>query len=161
MPSYRELLAAARRRISEIEPAEAEARLGSATFLDVREQDEFEQGMIAGSVFIPRGHLESQAESKLGPKDQPIIIYCAAGNRSVFATETLEQLGYQDVVSMADLLELVQEVRSRHSLAVVEMNAPAFTMVQDDDADEEKAWLATPGWDAILDDIADDLSYLS
>ena len=70
-------------------PPTAEARLGDATFLDVREQDEFEQGMIPGSVFIPRGHLESQAENKLPDRDAPIVIYCAGGNRSAFAAKTL------------------------------------------------------------------------
>ena len=66
MASYRDLLREAKQRITEIQPEEAEARLGQATFLDVREQDEHDQGTIPGSVFIPRGHLESQAETKLG-----------------------------------------------------------------------------------------------
>ena len=101
MASYRELLTQVKGRIDEIQPEDAESRLGQATFLDVREQDEYDQGTIPGSVFIPRGHLESQAESKLGSKDTPIVIYCAAGARSAFGAETLEQLGYTDVVSMA------------------------------------------------------------
>jgi molybdopterin/thiamine biosynthesis adenylyltransferase/rhodanese-related sulfurtransferase len=101
MPSYRELLKQAKSQIREITPADAEAKLDQATFLDVREQDEFDAGMIPGAIFIPRGHLESQAESKLPQKDRPVIIYCAAGNRSAFAAKTLEQLGYRDVVSMS------------------------------------------------------------
>src|SRR5258706_8448599 len=100
MASYRELLQQVKQRIREVQPAEAEALLGSATFLDVREQDEYDQGTIPGSVFIPRGHLESQAESKLGPKDTPVVVYCAGGARSAFGAETLQQLGYTDVVSM-------------------------------------------------------------
>src|SRR5437667_4677325 len=100
MPSYREVLKAAKSRITEIQPEEAEGRLGDATFLDVREQDEHDQGTIPGSVFIPRGHLESNAETKLVDRDRPIVVYCAAGNRSAFAAETLEQLGFNDVVSM-------------------------------------------------------------
>ena len=101
MPSYRDLLRDAKSRITEIPPEEAEARIGAATFLDVREQDEYDQGTIPGSVFIPRGHLESQAETRLIDRDQPLVVYCAGGNRSAFATETLEQLGFTDVVSMA------------------------------------------------------------
>jgi molybdopterin/thiamine biosynthesis adenylyltransferase/rhodanese-related sulfurtransferase len=101
MPSYRELLRNTKQHITEIQPEEAEARLGSATFVDVREQDEHDQGTIPGSVFIPRGHLESQAESKLLDHDQPIVLYCAGGNRSAFAADTLQQLGFTDVVSMA------------------------------------------------------------
>ncbi len=101
MASYRELLSQAKARIREVTPEAAEPQLGAATFLDVREQDEHDQGTIPGSVFIPRGHLESQAESKLGAKDRPVVVYCAGGNRSAFAAETLEQLGYTDVTSMA------------------------------------------------------------
>ena len=101
MASYRDLLREAKQRITEIQPEDAEARLDQATFVDVREQDEHDQGTIPGSVFIPRGHLESQAETKLLDRDQPIILYCAGGNRSAFAAETLQQLGFTDVVSMA------------------------------------------------------------
>src|SRR6202795_4926151 len=101
MPSFRDLLKKAKSEIREVSPADAEPRVGDATFLDVRELDEFEQGMIPGSIFIPRGHLEAQAENKLPDKDAPIVIYCAGGNRSAFAAKTLEELGYTNVVSMA------------------------------------------------------------
>jgi molybdopterin/thiamine biosynthesis adenylyltransferase/rhodanese-related sulfurtransferase len=101
MASYRELLSQAKANIREVTPEEAEPRLGDATFLDVREQDEYDQGTISGSIFIPRGHLEGQADAKLGAKDAPLVVYCAGGNRSAFAAETLAQLGYTDVVSMA------------------------------------------------------------
>src|SRR3954466_7131265 len=101
MATFRELLNAARHRITEIDPETAEARLNDSTFLDVRELDEFEQGMIPGSVFIPRGHLESQVENKIPNHDAPVVVYCAGGTRSAFAAKTLAELGYTDVVSMA------------------------------------------------------------
>jgi molybdopterin/thiamine biosynthesis adenylyltransferase/rhodanese-related sulfurtransferase len=100
LPSFRELLNQTKSQIQEIDPAEAERRLGTSTFLDVRELDEYEQGMIPGAVFIPRGHLESQSENKLPQRDAPIVIYCAGGTRSAFAAKTLSDLGYTDVVSM-------------------------------------------------------------
>jgi molybdopterin/thiamine biosynthesis adenylyltransferase/rhodanese-related sulfurtransferase len=99
--AFRDLLNATKQRIQEIDPAAAEARRGDATFLDVREQDEYEQGTIPGAVFIPRGHLESQVENRLSDKDRPVVVYCAGGTRSAFAADTLQQLGYQDVSSMA------------------------------------------------------------
>jgi molybdopterin/thiamine biosynthesis adenylyltransferase/rhodanese-related sulfurtransferase len=101
MASFRELLSQTKAEIREIEPADAEGRLGDVTFLDVRELDEYEQGMIPGAVFIPRGHLESQVENKLTDRDRPVVIYCAGGVRSAFAAKTLQELGYRDVVSMA------------------------------------------------------------
>src|SRR5262245_42389399 len=102
MASYRDLLNDAKRKIREVSPGEAESELGDATFLDVREQDEYDQGTIPGSKFIPRGFLEAQADGKLGgDKDKPIVVFCAGGNRSAFAADTLQQLGYTDVASMA------------------------------------------------------------
>src|SRR4051795_10374624 len=101
MASYRDLLKAAKSDIREIDPETAEARLNDSTFLDVREMDEFEQGMIPGSVFIPRGHLESKVENQITDRDRPVVVYCAGGNRSAFAAKTLQELGYTDVVSMA------------------------------------------------------------
>ena len=100
MPSFRELLAQTKANITEIDPETAEARVGDAVFLDVREQDEYDAGTIPGSIHIPRGHLESQVEPRIPDHDTPIVIYCAGGTRSAFAAETLEQLGYSDVVSM-------------------------------------------------------------
>ncbi|HEV3451274.1 MAG TPA: molybdopterin-synthase adenylyltransferase MoeB [Acidimicrobiia bacterium] len=99
--AFRDLLNAAKQRIHEIDPADAEGRLDDATFLDVREQDEYEQGTIPGAVFIPRGQLESQVENRLSDKDRPVVVYCAGGARSAFAADTLQQLGYRDVSSMA------------------------------------------------------------
>ncbi len=100
MASYRDLLADAKAQITEVEPAEAEPRLADATFLDVREQDEVEQGIVPGAIHIPRGHLESQAAGKLPDPSRPVVVYCAAGNRSAFAAKTLAELGYTDVVSL-------------------------------------------------------------
>jgi molybdopterin/thiamine biosynthesis adenylyltransferase/rhodanese-related sulfurtransferase len=101
MPSFRELLTNTKQQITEISPEAAEARLGEATFLDVREQDEFDAGTVPGAIFIPRGHLESQVESKIPDRGGELIVYCAGGTRSAFAAKTLEQLGYTNVASMA------------------------------------------------------------
>jgi molybdopterin/thiamine biosynthesis adenylyltransferase/rhodanese-related sulfurtransferase len=101
MAGFRELLAKTKERIREIDPAEAESLLPNTTFLDVRELDEYEQGTIPGALFLPRGHLEAQIENRIPDHDRPVVIYCAGGIRSAFAAETLEALGYTDVVSMA------------------------------------------------------------
>jgi molybdopterin/thiamine biosynthesis adenylyltransferase/rhodanese-related sulfurtransferase len=103
MPTYRELLTQAKSRIREIDTAEAEQAMAApgAVVLDVREPDEYDQGAIAGSIHIPRGHLESQVENKVLDKGARVLIFCAAGNRSAFAADTLTQLGYTDVVSVA------------------------------------------------------------
>jgi len=102
MPTYRELLQQVRSEISEIDATEARDRIesGEPVVVDVREQDEWDEGHIPGAVHVPRGHLESRIERLAPDTARPIVVYCSAGNRSAFAAKTLTELGYEDVVSL-------------------------------------------------------------
>ena len=101
MATFRDLLRDARSRITETDPVGAEALLADGyLLLDVREPDEFEQGAIPGSVHIPRGNLEASIENRITDRDQPLVVMCAGGVRSAFAADTLQQLGYTEVISM-------------------------------------------------------------
>lgn len=102
MATFRDLLAAAKAEITEVDTSVAADRIQQGwAVLDVREPDEFQEGALVAAVHIPRGHLEAQIESRLVDKDQPVVVYCAGGVRSAFAARTLQELGYLDVVSMA------------------------------------------------------------
>ena len=100
MSTPRDLLNAAKAEIREVEPTEVAQRLDHYTLLDVREPDEYEQGAVPGAVHVARGNLEFSVEGRLPDKDAPIAVYCAGGVRSAFATKTLQELGYTDVVSV-------------------------------------------------------------
>src|SRR5918912_2427597 len=104
MPSYRELLQEVKSEIEEVDAERAHELLGEderPVVLDVREREEWDQGHIPGALHIPRGSLESRVEQALPDRSRPIVLYCAAGNRSAFAAKTLEELGYENVVSLA------------------------------------------------------------
>jgi molybdopterin/thiamine biosynthesis adenylyltransferase/rhodanese-related sulfurtransferase len=98
---FKDVLRAVKGQIREVPVEEARARQGQATLLDVREADEWSQGHVPGALFIPRGFLEVRVEEKLPDKSKPVVVYCAGGTRSAFAAKTLQELGYDDVVSMA------------------------------------------------------------
>src|ERR671919_1570231 len=102
MPSFRELLAATKSEIREVDTATADElrQRPGAVVLDVREPDEYEQGAIPGAVHIPRGTLESSVENRVTDKSAPVIVHCTSGVRSAFAAKTLTDIGYEDVVSM-------------------------------------------------------------
>jgi molybdopterin/thiamine biosynthesis adenylyltransferase len=70
------------------------------TLLDVREKDEWDQGHLESAIFLPRGFLEVKAEKTLPYRDQKIVVYCAGGVRSALAAKTLQDLGYNHVISM-------------------------------------------------------------
>src|SRR5690606_18293885 len=101
MATFRDLLAAAKAEIVEVTPEEAAAHIADGyAVLDVREPDEYAEGAIPGALHIPRGHLESQIESRFADKSAPVVVYCAGGVRSAFAARTLQELGYVTVESM-------------------------------------------------------------
>jgi molybdopterin/thiamine biosynthesis adenylyltransferase/rhodanese-related sulfurtransferase len=99
MATYRELLKQVKDRVEEVDAREAQDILGAA-WIDVREQDEWDEGHIPGAVHVPRGNLESRIESVVGDRTRPVVIYCASGNRSAFAAETLQALGYERPISL-------------------------------------------------------------
>ena len=104
MPSYRELLQQVRAEIEEVDAPGARELLDSIDpplLVDVREQDEWNEGHLPGAVHIPRGNLESRIERAAPDRSGSIVLYCQSGNRSVFAAKTLEELGYENVVSLA------------------------------------------------------------
>jgi molybdopterin/thiamine biosynthesis adenylyltransferase/rhodanese-related sulfurtransferase len=96
------MLATAKANIREISTEDAEAEIARAgtVVLDVREPDEYEQGAIAESVHLPRGNLESSIEGRIPDKSAHVVVLCAGGVRSAFATDTMQQLGYTDVASV-------------------------------------------------------------
>ena len=104
MATYRELLAQVRGEIDEISTIEAHERLESSDgslFVDVREPDEWDEGHIPGAIYTGRGRLEQRIEGLVPDKSRPLVVYCSAGSRSVFASKALEELGYLSVVNLA------------------------------------------------------------
>jgi sulfur-carrier protein adenylyltransferase/sulfurtransferase len=100
--NYRDLLDKVRASITEVDPSGAESlRRDGALLVDIREQDEVEQGIVTGAVHIPRGYLELRIEEVDPNRERPVVVYCAGGVRSAFAVKALEDLGYQDVSSMS------------------------------------------------------------
>jgi adenylyltransferase/sulfurtransferase len=91
-----------RATVREVDAREsARLREQGAILVDIREQDEVEQGIIPGAVHIPRGFLEMRIEETVRDRDTPVIVYCAGGVRSIFGAEALSDLGYRNVASMA------------------------------------------------------------
>jgi rhodanese-related sulfurtransferase len=98
-----DLVNEAKGRITEV-PAERvqemQDRGEPVTYLDVREQNEWNMGHLPRATLIPRGVLESTVEQRV-PRDATVVVYCASGNRSAMAADTLQQMGYTHVSSMA------------------------------------------------------------
>jgi len=100
--SYADLLRGARSQIKEVTPHDVKALPhGAATLVDVREASEWEQGHVPGAHHVSKSYIEQQIEAVAPDRDQPVILYCAGGIRSLFAAQTLADMGYTDVKSMS------------------------------------------------------------
>ena len=100
--------------IDEISPEDARRILDTPDrcgwhFLDVREPDEFAAGHIPGARSSPRGFLEVKADLEhakrdpwLADRSRKLVLYCGGGNRSALAAQTLVQMGFERVASLAE-----------------------------------------------------------
>ncbi len=98
-----QLIAEARQQVPEVTVHELRTMQGSGTefaLVDVRELNEWNLGHIPGAVYIGRGVLESNIEQRV-PREAQVVLYCQSGNRSALAGQTLQQLGYTKVTSLA------------------------------------------------------------
>ena len=70
-------------------------------FIDIREESELEDGVIAGARILARGRLELDFESLDLPPGRRAVIYCASGVRSALAVASLRRIGFDSAFSLA------------------------------------------------------------
>jgi phage shock protein E len=73
-----------------------------AKIIDVRTSEEFSEEAFPNAINIPVDEMQSRID-EFGPLDSPIILYCASGSRSAFATKILKNHGYKDVINAGGL----------------------------------------------------------
>ena len=78
--------------------------------LDVRTQEEYDQGHIPGAILIPDTEIKAKAEDVLTDKEQMILVYCRSGRRSKLAAETLVELGYTNIKEFGGIIDWPYEV---------------------------------------------------
>jgi sulfur-carrier protein adenylyltransferase/sulfurtransferase len=94
---------AVRAPIEEIEPFEAEQEIeaGDVVLIDTREPHEYQEAHLEGGKLVPPGLLKDEIEAAASDKSARTILYCRSGNRSAIAAAQMEDMGYEDVASMA------------------------------------------------------------
>jgi len=75
---------------------------GVAVLLDVREDDEWEEGHVEGSLHVPYHDLHDGLPKEIREADKPLAVACSAGNRSSLAASLLERAGIENVLHVAD-----------------------------------------------------------
>ena len=102
--TFQQLMDEARGTVKELTPQQVHELLqnnGKHALLDVREKEEYREGHLEGAVSVPRGFLEMKMDAEVPDKSTPIIAYCAGGVRSLLAGKVMQEMGYEDVISMS------------------------------------------------------------
>ena len=111
MKSYDDLVSDCQAHVTEIFPWDLIEELDKnpeLILLDVNEPNEFLRAHIPNSINVPRGILESACEydydetipELAGGRHQDIIVICRSGKRSILATFTLQNMGFNKVRSL-------------------------------------------------------------
>jgi rhodanese-related sulfurtransferase len=101
-PEFLDIVNDAKSRIAEVTVDElAAARARGARIIDVREDDEWRAGHVAGAEHIGKGVIERDIVGKVPDKSTELILYCGGGFRSALAADALRKMGYQRPLSLA------------------------------------------------------------
>ena len=102
-PGFLALVNDAKSRVKETNVAEVKKRMDAGeklTLVDVREDNEWNQGHIRGAIHLGKGIIERDVEKAIPNKGQEIILYCGGGFRSALVADNLKKMGYKNPISM-------------------------------------------------------------
>ncbi len=94
--------------------------------LDVRTQEEYDEGHIDGALLIEDTRLKEQAPLLLTDKTAKILVYCRSGRRSAASAQELIEMGYTDVLDFGGIIDWPYEtvtgtqLTQDEALAVIE-----------------------------------------
>lgn len=102
-PGFLALVRDAKSRVREFTIEELQRRIDAGepwVLIDIREDHERAREHIPGSVHLSKGVIERDVEKRFPDKDAPIVLQCGGGFRSALAADTLQKMGYRNVVSL-------------------------------------------------------------
>ena len=98
------------KQISQEEAMEMMKRDDGHVIVDVRRQDEYDEGHIPGAILIPNETINKTRPEQLPDLDQIILIYCRSGNRSKQAAQKLLEMGYNRIYEFGGIITWPGEI---------------------------------------------------
>jgi len=87
----------------------AAVRADEALWIDVRTAEEYAVGHVSQAINIPYEQIAARIPDVTDDRDAVIYLYCRSGRRSGIAKESLDRLGYRNVVNIGGLPEAQQK----------------------------------------------------
>ena len=78
--------------------------------VDVRRQDEYDEGHIPGAILIPNESIDAEPPAALPDMNQVILVYCRSGRRSKEAAQKLFDMGYRNVYEFGGIIDWTGDV---------------------------------------------------
>jgi phage shock protein E len=79
--------------------------------IDARTTQEWDNGHIKGATLIPYDQIEKGIGNVTKDKSRKIYVYCRSGRRSGIAKETLDKMGYKDVVNLGPMEDAAKTLK--------------------------------------------------
>jgi rhodanese-related sulfurtransferase len=102
-PRFLQIVEDARKRIREVSVDDVKTRIDRGenfVLLDVREESEYAHDHLPGAIHLGKGVIERDIEQRVPQLDTPLVLYCGGGYRSALAADSLQKMGYTNVLSM-------------------------------------------------------------
>lgn len=99
------------KKITQVEAKKIMDTRNDIEIVDVRDDDEYDQGHIDGAVLMPVECIDEKlTAAKLPDKSKTVLVYCRSGRRSMEAAEKLDRLGYKNVLDFGGLIDWQFEI---------------------------------------------------
>jgi rhodanese-related sulfurtransferase len=102
-PGFLKIVQEAKKHVKECTVQDVKARLDrgdSFHLVDVREDNEWNNGHLPGAIHLGKGIIERDIEKTIPDTKAPIVLYCGGGYRSALAAKNLQDMGYSQIISM-------------------------------------------------------------
>ena len=102
-PKFLKLVQDAKKHVKETNVPDVKRRMDAGeklVLIDVREDNEWARGHVAGAVHLGKGVIERDIEQQSPDTNTKLILYCGGGFRSALVADNLQKMGYNNVESM-------------------------------------------------------------
>src|SRR5437763_16052041 len=100
-PRFLQIVNEARARVKEVTVDDVKAMIDKGDeflLVDVREESEFAKDHLPGAIHLGKGVIERDVETRVPDPNTPMVLYCGGGFRSAMAADTLQKMGYTNVL---------------------------------------------------------------
>jgi len=102
-PRFLEIVQDSKRRIREATVDDVRSKLDkheNFLLVDVREESEWTKDHLPGAIHLGKGIIERDIEERVPDLNAQIVLYCGGGCRAALAADSLQKMGYRNVLSM-------------------------------------------------------------